>query len=512
MFTLKSYKDQVYNIGSPSPSPPESPLKRLPRKLDQDFTFAPVKAIPVLEISKSKCLKSKIPIVPIRKSKRKVESFDITPLGSPVKKVKMMSKQEFDMAMEKERVGNQQNIDKIMASLATVTASLGSLSSQLLSFTEETKQTDAAVKDEISNLGSQMVSLQCSVDTTRIKFESKLVELEGTVTNLQQTVAQNNALTTDSIKEAVIPILEEQIIPKVKADIRKEILAPVESAWNAMKSQEVEVHEHNMIVFNLKTSGTNLVKAAGDFLKDQMKVPDEDLLRTSIKHAYTLGKGKDGKPPPLLIRFGHPSERNHILTFSKNIVDKKISVEKDIPKAYQKEHKVFKEIAYKLRNMPELEFQTQIIFDGPYMRLRYRKKSSEGDKFHYIIHSSWKPPMETAPPEKSSLKTPIGSKPTTAPGLDILEKANASIFMTLKGMSVKQTEDTLKTNLENYLKADHKDLVTNVRNTKKPDLIVLYCVSWEASNTIASSYKEKFMDHEVSFSLFAKVNPAAMES
>ena len=69
-----------------------------------------------------------------------------------------------------------------------------------------------------------MKTLQTSVDDTRIKFESKLVELEGTVINLQKTVYENNTLTADNIKEAVIPVLEEQIIPKIKADLKKEIL------------------------------------------------------------------------------------------------------------------------------------------------------------------------------------------------------------------------------------------------------------------------------------------------
>ena len=213
-----------------------------------------------------------------------------------------------------------------------------------------------------------------------------------------------------------------------------------------------------------------------------------------------------------MIRFGNPSERNHILTFSKNIEDKQISVEKDIPKAYQKEHKVFKDIAFKLRNMPEMNFQTQIIFDGYYMRLRYKKKDTEHEKFHYIIHSSWKPPMEAAPAEKSSLKTPTGTKATPLPGIDVLARANSSIFMNMKGMTRKNTEDTLKNALKDYLKAEHRDLVTDVKNTKKPDLVVIYCDNWETCNTIATQYKDKFLGHEVSFSLFAKTNPAAMES
>ena len=492
MFSLQSYKDQVYNIGSPSPSPLDSPSK-LPEKSEGDFSFSPVK-----------------PSLVTRKSKRKIESSENS-LEGPTKKAKMISKDQLDKAMEKERAVNKQNIDKVLEQLAAVTKSLGSLSSQLTTFTDETKKNNEEVKGEIAAVNDNMKTLQQSVDDTRTKFESKLVELEGTVSDLQKSVAENNAVTADTIKDTVIPVIENDIIPKVKADLKKEILAPVESAWDAIKAQEVHDHDHNLIVFNFKTEDTNLIRAAGDFFKNVMKVSEEDLLKLSIKQAYKLGKGKDGKPPPLLIRFGHPSERNHILTFSKNINDKKISVEKDIPKSYQKQHKEFKEIAFKLRNMPDLEFQTQIIFDGPYMHLRYKRKDAQGEKYHYVIHSSWKPPLQSSPSESSSLRTPSGTKATPIPDPNTLEKANAAILMSLKGMTAKHTEDTLKNNFKDFLNAEHKDLVTSVKNTKRADLIIVYCVNWEASNSIANQYKGKFMDHEVSFSLFSKKNPAAME-
>ena len=146
------------------------------------------------------------------------------------------------------------------------------------------------------------------------------------------------------------------------------------------------------------------------------------------------------------------------------------------------------------------------------MRLRFKQKDTKDEKFHYIIHSSWKPEMEATPEVKSSLKTPAGTTATPTTASSILDKANASVFMTLKGMTVMQTVDSLKTNLKSYLKSEHSNLVTDIRTTKKPYLIVLYCDSWNASNTIANTYKEKFMNHEVSFSLFSKTDPAAMQS
>ena len=83
--------------------------------------------------------------------------------------------------------------------------------------------------------------------------------------------------------------------------------------------------------------------------------------------------------------------------------------------------------------------------------------------------------------------------------------------MNLKGMTTKHTEDTLKNTLKEYLKPEHRELVLEVKNTKKPDLIVMYCVDWAASSIIANQYTDKFMNCEVSFSLFTKSNPTNME-
>ena len=141
------------------------------------------------------------------------------------------------------------------------------------------------------------------------------------------------------------------------------------------------------------------------------------------------------------------------------------------------------------------------------MRLRYKKKDSGGEKFHYVVHTSWKPPLESVPTDPSTLKTPVETPP---PDVSVIEKANSSLFMTLKGMTDQHTCDTYKNNLKEYLKAEHKDLLIEVKATKRLDLIVLYCVSWEAATNIANTYKEKFMDCEVSFSTFTKTNPAAM--
>ena len=57
--------------------------------------------------------------------------------------------------------------------------------------------------------------------------------------------------------------------------------------------------------------------------------------------------------------------------------------------------------------MPDMEIQTQIVFDD-----HFKAKDTIDEKYHYILHSAWRPPMEDIWEAKSSMRTLIGSKVT----------------------------------------------------------------------------------------------------
>ena len=114
-----------------------------------------------------------------------------------------------------------------------------------------------------------------------------------------------------------------------------------------------------------------------------------------------------------LILFSNPSDRNLVLSFSKNLKNPKLSIEKHIPKIYQAEYKKFKNIAAKFRLIPDMNCQTQITFDSHLMLLRYKARDTHNQKFQYITHSEFYPPMEQASSHlKSSLHIPPGTVPT----------------------------------------------------------------------------------------------------
>ena len=51
-----------------------------------------------------------------------------------------------------------------------------------------------------------------------------------------------------------------------------------------------------------------------------MKVPEDAFNKLKVKEIIKLGRdSEDSKIPPLSVRFAHPSQRNSVLTYSKNL-------------------------------------------------------------------------------------------------------------------------------------------------------------------------------------------------
>ena len=431
----------------------------------------------------------------------------------------MCSKEEMLELFAKQSQENQENMEAtvkaavetaISSSSLNINSRMDGFSTKLDSILKSNSQTNNDVQDQLSGFQQQIRDLQQSVDEKQIRHENELVQLKGLFNQFQENALSTAGIVNkEDIANVILPVVENELLPKIREDIKKEILSPVKATWNAIQAEKVHEHEHSIVVFGYKSDGSAF-EAAGSFLKDELKVSETDLLKVSIKQTYRLGKGDTSKPPPLLIRFGHPSERNMILTFSKNLKGKKIKVERHIPKNYQNQHRAFKDLAWKLKTMPDFDYKTQIIFDSHVLILRYRSPDTTTDKFHWTIHSSWEPPMDSKQVEKSTLRVPAGSKATPIPDISILNKANCAVFMTVKDLTEKITEDSFKVRLVDYLNVDHKTLIQEVKATKRPDLYILYFDSWVTAKNIATVYKEKFSGKDVSFTLFSQNDPASM--
>ena len=196
--------------------------------------------------------------------------------------------------------------------------------------------------------------------------------------------------------------------------------------------------------------------------------------------------------------FSSPQDPNIVLSFSRNLKNSKISIEKHVPKIYQAEYKKFKSMAAKLRLLPEMNYQTQITFDSHLMLLRYKSRDTHNQKYQYITYSEYYPPMNQASSGlKSSLHIPPGTVPTPVISPAAASKAKSSFFMT--GMTTERTEETFVRQFTEYMKEEDKTSITEIKLVKK-NTAVIYCKSWEDCKRIVEKMRDsKFENEKVIF-------------
>ena len=139
-------------------------------------------------------------------------------------------------------------------------------------------------------------------------------------------------------------------------------------------TREVFEAEHGIFIHGVRLIGAddearkNFIKT---FLKDDMKATNDIINKVRIREVSRLGSDTGAaKPPPILVKFGHPTERNLILPLSSNLKEG-IDVDKNVPKIYQKKHREFKRHAWKIKLLYNVK--SQVVFDGCKMIVRHRK-------------------------------------------------------------------------------------------------------------------------------------------
>ena len=127
MYSLNSYKEQVYNLGSPQPNPSQSPLESLP-KVSQEFKFSD----------------SKVTTRP----KRKTTLSHISEPKSPAKKSKMMSIKEVNEMFS----GLQKTLSSLNEKVGDMSKQLNDNGVRLNDFHETMQTNNKNLGDKINNL------------------------------------------------------------------------------------------------------------------------------------------------------------------------------------------------------------------------------------------------------------------------------------------------------------------------------------------------------------------------
>ena len=460
--SFKNYKDQVYNPGSPNPNPKSSPLKSLPKQSNFDS----------LSINPTNPLK----LIFSASKRKKSSSPEHTP--SPRKKNKTMEPEEIKKLTE------------------TITSAVSQSVSQAI--LKSLREGQDETKKDMNDLNAKIDKLtniqEKSTDAMKAEKEASEARFKALESRLDDM--ERKAPTVASTDKGTIEEVVKGFVDKSS-----------DGNWKANLAKEVFEHEHGVIVHGFRFDCTNdntKLQAALGFIKNELKASDEIVNKVKVKEVIRLGADNGaGKPPPILIKFSHPTERNQILPLSSNL-RRGVTMDKNIPKLYQQKHKEFKKLAWKLKTIHDV--QSQVIFDSFTLVLRYKKKDDGPSKYNYVIEKEWYPkPGEIPPPQTKGLRNDPNKLET--PVIDVSKHSDSNKIVIVTGVHDTITDKNAKTEFLSYIAEDDRDNLLDIRYKSKGTLI-LTCRDWASCKYIADKYEKKaFKEEKVVFHLFSEDAP-----
>ena len=256
-----------------------------------------------------------------RKRSRTVDS-DESDLNetSPKKKPKMMKEEDVKALFKELRNETKEDMESFKQDFAKT-------------FAEEQAKANAQTTAQFSSIQTQLSTITKAIDISdkttaqnKAEADARMKAMEDRIAQIEQgkSVSANNNDIQDVVKNYM----------DTSSD----------STWKASLAKDVFEAEHGIIIHGVKLLGVHdddrkaFIKT---FLQDDMKAPNDILNKVRIKEVTRLGTENAAKPPPILVRFGHPTERNLILPLSSNLKEG-VDVDKNVPKIYLKKHKEFK--------------------------------------------------------------------------------------------------------------------------------------------------------------------------
>ena len=253
---LKSYQAKAYNPGSPAPNPKKEQFSNFPINKDLD------------EFEFSSCITPKDPLKLTICNKRKLDAerdFEFNRV-SPVKKTKMSD--EFQNKVIQFMTDMNDKMD-------TSNKELGDKMDKLTESVQEFKDYKVATDQRLSTVESDIAALKTQID--------------------------------QGINEADIDKVKAALIPELEASLSAKFNHQFQSSHKEKLAKENFEHDHILLVYGFKKECT--IEEATKFLRDEMKVPSDTLQKIKIREVIRLGRVTEGsRPPPVSIKFGHPSQ------------------------------------------------------------------------------------------------------------------------------------------------------------------------------------------------------------
>ena len=452
--SLAKYKLQVYNPGSPFPSPKSDPLKAFP-------TIATATADPENPLK-----------ITFSSKKRKHTSISEAELASPRKKSKIMNEEQMKALFKEAKDENREEMKTFREDFAK-------------QFSDQQAQITNMMTNITSQLGS-IVSSQTQAAQAAIENNTRMKAIEDRLDAVENSQDRAQVVST-----------------KAQANDDSS-----QSSWIATLSKDVFEHEHGLIIHGVSLEGNNdQTKKAfiKKFFKDELKASEELVNKVRIKDVCRLGSASAfGRLPPLLVKLGHPTERNQLLPLSSNL-KRGVDIDKSVPKLYLKKHKEFKRQAWKLKLLHNV--QTQVVFEGHNMILRYRKKADGVMDYNWETDKEWFPqPSDLT----DSLKTTATKDPNKhdTPKIDTSSAAQCSRSVIVSGVPEAVKLENVNCEFKKYFKEEDHHIITDIQYKTKGGSVII-CKDWASCKYVVDKYKKsKFNEKEIYFTLFSETDPS----
>ena len=456
--SLANYKLQVYNPGSPYPSPKADSFKAFPT-----VSIANPENPLKLTFSNRK-----------RSRNSDLEDSEASEV-SPKKKLKMMKEEDVKALFRELRDETKNDMETFKKDFAKT-------------FAEEQIKANAQTNSQFTLIQTQLSSITQTLE-----------------------ISDKKAVENKAEADARMKALEDRMDQIEKAGAAHEVVnnchdTSSDSAWKASLTKDVFEAEHGIIIHGVKLIGANddarklFVKT---FLKEEMKASEDVLNKVRIKEVSRLGSENAAKPPPILVRFGHPTERNLILPFSSNLKEG-VDVDKNVPKIYLKKHKEYKRYAWKLKLLYNVK--SQVVFDGFNMVVRYKKNDEGVTQFNWVIAKEWHPDPSDLQAALSSSSEKDPNKHDT-PIIDISVTAECNKTVIATGVKDTVTNENAKSEIFKFIAASDHASISDVR-FKGKGVVLIICKDWMSCSDIAHKYNKKdLLGKQVFLTMFNENDP-----
>ena len=189
---------------------------------------------------------------------------------------------------------------------------------ELMKVTHNEAQDEVKKRDEeIKNIKAQLKEIKPKSCHEIKEFEIQVASLAATVNSIQ---SETKTLTAaNQVRQEAADDLDPQTQ-------RTHSFPPIQDICNELQQREMK--QQNLVVFGLPEANTDA--------EDIQQLTSDIGALSSVNSFFRIGKGTEGRPRPLIIRFLSKHERNEVYSKLKNLKGQekwnKISVSPDLTK------------------------------------------------------------------------------------------------------------------------------------------------------------------------------------